>query len=101
MVLTTAGAVLDGALLNAFSLTLDAILAPGAGLLRRTDGLTPAEIRLAQALLSGEAVAQIAEPLGAAASTAKTHLTNLFETSHTNRQAELVRLLMALAGRVK
>jgi hypothetical protein len=83
MLLANSGAVLDGASLNDFSSTINAIPTLDACLLKQTDGLTPAEIRLA-------------ERFGVAESTAKSHRMSLFEKNRTNRQAELVRLLLAL-----
>lgn len=71
-------------------LTLD------AALLQRLFGITPAECRLAEALLEGSGLPTVAARLGISDNTAHTHLKRLFEKTDTHRQAELVRLLMGL-----
>ena len=67
-----------------------------AALLHRLFGITPAECRLAEALLEGSGLTTMAERLGVSGNTAHTHLKRLFEKTGTHRQAELVRLLMGL-----
>ncbi|HZZ94344.1 MAG TPA: helix-turn-helix transcriptional regulator [Usitatibacter sp.] len=71
---------------------LDAIL------LARHFGLTKAEAKLAQELVSGEPLARIAERLAVRESTARTQLKSIFAKTGTARQAALVRLLIGLAS---
>lgn len=71
-------------------LTLD------ASLLQRLFGITPAECRLAEALLEGSGLVAAARRLSISENTAHSHLKRLFEKTDTHRQAELVRLLMGL-----
>jgi DNA-binding CsgD family transcriptional regulator len=63
--------------------------------------LTPAEERLALRLASGETLAVAAEKLGIRLSTARGALRSVFEKTDTCRQAELVRLVLTLVGRVR
>jgi DNA-binding CsgD family transcriptional regulator len=58
--------------------------------------LTPAETRVLICLLAGCTLAETAAALGIAATTAKTHLENIFSKTGVSRQAEL----MLLASRV-
>ncbi|MFO1105015.1 MAG: helix-turn-helix transcriptional regulator [Amaricoccus sp.] len=55
--------------------------------------LTPAETRVLELLGAGRTNAEIAEGLGIAVSTVRTHVLRLFEKTATHRQAELVALL--------
>lgn len=57
-------------------------------------GLTPAEIRTAQALTEGRKLTQIAADLGVSRSTVAFHMRNIFQKTDTGRQAELVALLL-------
>jgi DNA-binding CsgD family transcriptional regulator len=57
-------------------------------------GLTPAEAAVALAVLRGEGVRAIADGLGISVATARTHLHRIFEKTGTERQAELVRLIL-------
>jgi DNA-binding CsgD family transcriptional regulator len=61
--------------------------------LRRRFGLTAAEARLAAEILKGDGRAAAARRGGFSATTAKTHLSSIFEKTGTHRQAELIRLL--------
>lgn len=58
--------------------------------------LTPAETRVAAALLDGADVQRTAMQLGLAASTVKTHLNRIFFKTGTARQADLQRLAASL-----
>lgn len=69
-----------------------------AELLRRLYGVTQAEARLAARLFSGETLADAASNCGIAQATARTQLRHIFEKTGTHRQAELMRLLVALAA---
>ncbi|HET9875129.1 MAG TPA: LuxR C-terminal-related transcriptional regulator [Mycobacterium sp.] len=61
---------------------------------RRRFGLTPAEAAVAAAILRGHGLQSVAEELGVALSTVRTHQQHIFEKTQTHRQAELVRLLL-------
>jgi len=54
--------------------------------------LTPAETRVLAGLLAGRTLAETADALGIAMTTAKMHLENIFSKTGVNRQAELVLL---------
>ncbi len=56
--------------------------------------LTPAEARLTHALSQGARVEDAAETCGVTLSTARTYLKQIFQKTRTNRQAELIRLVM-------
>ena len=56
--------------------------------------LTPAQAALARELLHGDGIPAAATRLGVSRSTARTHLLELFQKTGTNRQAELVRLIL-------
>jgi DNA-binding CsgD family transcriptional regulator len=59
--------------------------------------LTPAETRVLASLLGGRTLAVTATTLGIAATTAKSHLENIFTKTGVSRQADLVRLATGLA----
>ncbi|MBL8689465.1 MAG: response regulator [Rhodospirillaceae bacterium] len=61
----------------------------------RLYGLTLAEARLAQRLAAGERLDEITLDLGISRNTAVTHLKRVFQKTHTERQSELVALLVA------
>lgn len=56
--------------------------------------LTPAEKRVAHALTEGKALTQIADGLGVSRTTIAFHIRNIFQKTGTERQAELVALLL-------
>lgn len=62
--------------------------------LRMLFGLTPAEAAFAMEIVKGDGRRAAAERRGIACSTARTHLSSIFEKTGTRRQAELVRLLL-------
>ena len=66
-----------------------------AGMLREWFGLTPAEARLAVVLAQGHSLAEALERLGVGVNTARSQLKTIFGKTGTNRQAELVRLLLS------
>ena len=66
--------------------------------LGRTFELTPAELRVALATLRNDRVADVAEDLGIAEPTVKTHLSRIFAKTDTKRQADIVKLIAALAS---
>ena len=58
--------------------------------------LTPSEARLARDLAAGKTLAQAAQDGGVAASTARTHLKNIFYKTGLSRQSDLVALLAGI-----
>ena len=56
-------------------------------------GLTQAEAALAEALLAGQELRDIAEQQGRSINTMRTHLARLMAKTEVNRQSELLRLL--------
>ncbi len=67
------------------------------GALARRFSLTPTELQVASLLTDGLTKQEMCERLEVSASTMSYHLRNLFSKTETNRQAELVALLMAVA----
>lgn len=65
-----------------------------AGTLSETFGLTPAETRIARALVQGKQLVQIATDFGISRTTVAFHLRNIFQKTGTRRQAELVAILL-------
>lgn len=63
--------------------------------------LTPTELRVLLAIVEVGGVSKVAEALGVADSTVKTHLGRVFEKTGTTRQAELVKLVAAYASPLK
>lgn len=55
-------------------------------------GLTPAEARVLELVVSGRSSPEIASTLGIASSTVRTHLLRVFDKTGRHRRAELVRL---------
>ena len=70
---------------------------PSADLLHRLYGMTKAEAAVAIRLLQGDGIKPITESMCLSTSTVKTHLQHIFDKTGTHRQAELVRLLLAIA----
>jgi DNA-binding CsgD family transcriptional regulator/PAS domain-containing protein len=71
---------------------------PGAALLEQLLDLTPAEGRLASALIGGKTVREFAEEAGVSLNTARTHLKNVFSKTGVSRQPELIRMALTLTG---
>ncbi len=69
-----------------------------AQVLRTTFGLTPAEIRLALALMQGVSLQEYAACNGVAVMTVRNQLQSIFGKTTTHRQAELTALLFGLPG---
>lgn len=88
--------IFTGAELIAVFSTLDHTRAPAAALLRGLFDLTPTEARVAQLIVDGSQVSEIATELHVATSTVKTHLNAVFRKTGARRQTELVRLLSAV-----
>jgi DNA-binding CsgD family transcriptional regulator len=68
---------------------------PAPSLLREIYGLTPAEARLAAALLAGGRLKDYADEAGITLSTAKTQLKQIFAKTGDNRQSDLIRTLVS------
>lgn len=60
--------------------------------------LTPGELRVVLATVRHEGVADIAETLGVAETTVKTHLARIFGKTETKRQADIVKLVAGFAS---
>jgi len=60
--------------------------------------LTPAEARLAKALVSGATLAEYADASGLSINTARRHLSAAFSKTETKRQGELIALLIRALG---
>ena len=67
-----------------------------ANLLYAVFGLTPAEARIATLLAEGMTLKQIAEAQGTQHDTVRKQLRSIYEKTSTNRQPELIRLLLHL-----
>ncbi|MCG6902508.1 MAG: helix-turn-helix transcriptional regulator [Rhodobacter sp.] len=68
------------------------------GRLRRQFNLTRAEARVAVEMLNGDGRDAVARRLGLSPNTVRTHLSKVFEKTGTQRQAELIRVLMEPAA---
>jgi DNA-binding CsgD family transcriptional regulator len=69
--------------------------------LRALYELTPAECRMAGLLAAGFTIANAANSMNVSTLTARTQLKAIFRKTGTNRQAELVRLVLGLPGESK
>ena len=69
---------------------------PSSALLRRLYRLTDAEADVALRMIHGADLKEISEELSLSLTTVRTHLQHIFDKTDTHRQAELVRLLIAL-----
>lgn len=67
-------------------------------ILQRCYGLTPAEGRLAMFLLEGHGLKQSADSSGITHNTAKSQLKSIFLKTQVQRQGELIRLFLNIAG---
>ena len=74
----------------------EATLRPPAEMLRHAFGLTPGEAAITQPLLQGATLHQIAEQRQVSLNTVRTLLARVLSKTGTNRQADLIRLLMPL-----
>lgn len=72
-----------------------------AEFLRIVYGLTRAETRLARLLATGERLDQAARQLGITVKTARTHLRRILSKTETERQADLIRLLLQGIGQIR
>ncbi len=69
-------------------------LSPGGEALQALFGLTPAEATAAGALADGKSVEEIATSLGVSLHTVRTHVKSVLAKTNTNRQSQLVGLLL-------
>ncbi|SCA58008.1 putative CheY-like receiver [Candidatus Terasakiella magnetica] len=67
---------------------------PPTNVLARLYGLTDAEARLLQALIVGKKLETVADEAGVSMNTVRSHLKQVFRKTGTNRQPELVSLVM-------
>jgi DNA-binding NarL/FixJ family response regulator len=75
--------------------------APPEHMMASLFGLTPAEAQVAGGLVAGRRTADIAQDLKISQTTVAFHLRNLFEKTGTNRQVDLVALVMKTLASVK
>ena len=73
---------------------------PPQAFLKRAFGMTTAESEVARRVMRGAQLHQIADELVVSKATVRTHLQHIFEKTGTHRQAELVRLLLAVSASV-
>ncbi len=73
----------------------DLTVAPPTNELRARFGLTRAQSALAAEILHGDGIQAAAERLSITRATARGHLAQIFEKTGTQRQSELVRLLLS------
>ena len=71
---------------------------PSIGIFQRLYGLTPAEARLAAALVREGNAGSAAESLGVSVNTARSHIKVLYRKTSTRGQGELMRLLASGLG---
>jgi DNA-binding CsgD family transcriptional regulator/PAS domain-containing protein len=71
----------------------EAVASASTSYLREQYGLTPAQSKVAQALLQGRTPREAAEEMGLSFFTVRAHLAQVFEKTGVRRQAELVSLL--------
>ncbi|MET0369967.1 MAG: helix-turn-helix transcriptional regulator [Sphingobium sp.] len=70
---------------------------PGTGLLQSLFDLSPAEARIADALVAGRTLKEIATATGISLETVRAHLKSIFAKTGINRQIDLVAMLGAMA----
>lgn len=70
-------------------------LCPSGPALQSLFGLTPSEAAVAAAIAGGKAVDDLAAGLGITLNTMRTHLKSIFAKTGTNRQAQLVSVILA------
>ena len=74
------------------------LIDPGATLAPSRYGLPPAEMRVAFGIVNVGGTPAVAETFGIAETTVKTHLKSIFQKTGASRQADLVKLVAALAS---
>jgi len=86
--------VLAGATVIIFLFDPDASTPPAVTTLMTLYQLTPAEARLLRALVAGDRMSDYAERAGISINTANTQLKQVFAKTETDRQADLIRLVL-------
>lgn len=86
-----------GPLANLIVADLDRQIDAPADLLRRVFGLTPAESVVLERLVYGLSLQEIADALGSSRNTVRNQLHIVFQKTGTNRQSELIKLVMSTA----
>jgi DNA-binding CsgD family transcriptional regulator/PAS domain-containing protein len=79
----------------------DDSVGPHAEAIAAVFDLSPAEIRILQGLLTGRAPAEIADDLGLATPTVRSHLANIYAKTGTGRQSDIIRLAVQLISPVE
>lgn len=74
---------------------VDRIVIADGALLGKFQGLTNAEARIASMLANGNSVKEICEFLNVSNNTVRTHIKRIFSKTSTNRQSELVKLILS------
>ncbi|SDE35870.1 helix-turn-helix transcriptional regulator [Rhodococcus tukisamuensis] len=69
---------------------------PDTAVLRRLYSLTDTEAEVAMRVARGEGLKPVADELSVSMTTIRTHLQHVFDKTDTHRQAELVRVLLAI-----
>ena len=67
-------------------------------IIAKTFRLTPTELRILLAIVEVGGVPEVAEALGIAETTVRTHLTRLFQKTATGRQADLVKIVAGFSN---
>jgi DNA-binding CsgD family transcriptional regulator/PAS domain-containing protein len=75
--------------------------APVEATLGHIHGLTPAESKIASLLANGHSLGEICQLLDIKPNTARTHLKHIFGKTGTNRQSELVKLILSGSGSLR
>ncbi len=86
-----------GPLANLIVADLDRRMEAPADLLRRIFDLTPAESVVLERLVYGLSLQEIGDALGTSRNTVRNQLHIVFEKTGTNRQSELIKLVMSMA----
>jgi DNA-binding CsgD family transcriptional regulator len=88
----------DHSATRALVIIIDPELEPEAPkmLIRRLFGLTNAEADVALRVMRGDGLKRISEDMELSMATIKTHVHHIFDKTDTHRQAELVRVLLAI-----
>jgi DNA-binding CsgD family transcriptional regulator/PAS domain-containing protein len=70
---------------------------PPSSVLETLYDLTPAEARVMLHISAGKSIADVSDTLGLSQNTVKTHLSRVYGKSGTNKQSDLVKLVLSLA----
>lgn len=69
-----------------------------SNLLKSAYGLTEAEIKVAELVVNGDTLEEVAQQLGVSVNTVKTQLAQIYDKTNTHNRAKLVKLLMTLTA---